>query len=179
MRSDHLYELVSGFKAAMVQAWDAGDFDSDIAFCKFPRGCCGDTCYLLAEYLLSFGIETVYVCGSELYQSHAWLVIKDNRIGKPKSRHYELPDEIRDVFSLYSGSCSSGSIDNTYYDEMDLINGTIVDITADQFGENPVYVDSMGKFHKRFGFDFAFDCVGVDNPRLRRIYRIIMEYILR
>ena len=179
MVCDHLYELAQHFKTAIVRAWEAGRFDGDIAFYKFPRGCCGDTCYLLAEYLLSFGIETVYVCGSELDQSHAWLVVKDNRIEKPKSHHYELSDEIRDVFSLYSGSCSSEFIDNTYYDEMDLINGTIVDITADQFGECAVYVDSVGMFHKRFAFDFAYDCVGIDNPRLRRIYRIIMEYILR
>ena len=178
MVCDHLYELAYRFKAAIVQAWEAGRFNGDIAFYKFPRGCCGDTCDLLAEYLLTFGVETVYVCGSELDQSHAWLVIKDNRIGKPKSHHYELSDELRDVFCLYSGNCSSGSIDNTYYDELDLINGIIVDITADQFGENSVYVDRLGKFHKRFGFDFAHDCAGIDNPRLRRIYGIIMEYIL-
>ena len=175
----HLYELAYRFKEAIVQAYEAGRFDNDITFCNFPRGCCGDTCDLLAEYLRNFGIETVYVCGSELDQSHAWLVIKDSSIEKPKSHHYELSDEIRDVFSLYSGGRSSGSIDNTYYDEMDLINGTIVDITADQFGERSVYVDRLGKFHKRFDFNFAYDCVGIDNPRLRKIYEVVMEYILR
>lgn len=179
MRNDRLYELVYGFKAAMVQAWDAGCFSGDILFHRFPRGCCGDTCYLLAEYLQVHGIDTIYVCGNELDQSHAWLVIKDQRIKRPKAKVYKLPEDIRNILNLYGGSNSDESFNTAYYEETDLKDGLIVDITADQFGEDPVLIEYMGKFHERFSFDFAHDYSGInDDSRLCRIYRIVMEYIL-
>ena len=178
MRSNHLYELVCDFKAALVQARETGDFSGDIVFRKFPRGCCGDTCCLLAEYLLAHGIDTIYVCGSERDQSHAWLVIKDRRVKNPKTKHYELPEDIRDILNLYGSSDNDGSINTMHYEKRDLKNGLIVDITADQFGENPVLIEYMGDFHERFRFDFARDCGGIgDDPRLRKIYNIAMKYL--
>ncbi|SHL31826.1 hypothetical protein SAMN02745136_04636 [Anaerocolumna jejuensis DSM 15929] len=40
--------LVNQFRDAINMAKDAGDFDRDFSFHKFPRGCCGDTSDLLA-----------------------------------------------------------------------------------------------------------------------------------
>lgn len=178
MRSNHLYELACEFKAAMVRARDEGCFCNDIVFRNFPRGCCGDTCCLLAEYLLEHGIDTVYVCGSEQDQSHAWLVIKDYRVKKPKPKRYKLPEEIEDILNLYGSRDNDGTINTTHYEKKDLRNGLIVDITADQFGEVPVLIEYMGEFHERFRLDFARDCDGIgDDPRLRRIYNIVMKYI--
>lgn len=78
-------QLASQFRNAIDIARDAGEFNEDISFYKFPRGCCGDTCHLLAQFLLESGIRTYYVCGwyidggIENNQSHAWL-LTDNKI---------------------------------------------------------------------------------------------------
>lgn len=58
-----LTSLVSCFREAMDKAKAAGDLDFDSTFRRFPNGCCGDTCDLLAEYLLQHGVKTNYVCG--------------------------------------------------------------------------------------------------------------------
>ncbi|MFR1886028.1 MAG: hypothetical protein ACLTL7_20660 [Enterocloster bolteae] len=54
--------LVNQFRDAIDMARDSGDFDKDISFYKFPRGCCGDASDLLAQFLLENGIRTYYVC---------------------------------------------------------------------------------------------------------------------
>jgi hypothetical protein len=77
--------LVNQFRDAIDVAMVAGDFDEDLTFRRFPRGCCGDTNDLLAQFLMENGIRTYYVCGTnrdgspENYQSHAWL-LTDNHI---------------------------------------------------------------------------------------------------
>lgn len=44
-------------------------------FSDFPRGCCGDTCYLLATYLSRLGLGCFrYVNGWRNGFSHGWLV---------------------------------------------------------------------------------------------------------
>lgn len=107
------------FRNAIDKARDAGEFDKDFSFYKFPCGCCGDTCELLAQFLLENGITTFYVWGmhshssSEGPQSHAWLLAH---------------------------------------------NHTIIDITGDQFRDNPiflnydksVYVGDEDDFHRLF-----------------------------
>lgn len=128
--------LVNQFRAAIDLAKDAGNFDMDFSFYKFPRGCCGDTCDLLAQFLLENDIRTYYVCGTyidgsfENHQYHAWL----------------LTD-----------------------------NHTIIDITGDQFKDNPdflkydksVYVGVDDDFHRLFKFEdrdihknFGLDTLG-------------------
>ncbi len=78
--------LVIQFRNAINAAKHAGEFQNDCSFRNFPRGCCGDTCVLLAQYLLEHGIRTVYVCGtyrdkiSENIQSHAWLLTENKLI---------------------------------------------------------------------------------------------------
>lgn len=144
---DHsLREIVTKFKAAILAAKDGQCFVDDFSFNQFPRGCCGDTCYLLAEYLKTKGIQTIYVCGSDHGQSHAWLVIKDHRVKEPTPRShniYEFPDDIKHLIALYGGENvmdKDHKRDNTNYEEGDLIDGIIIDITADQFGEMPIYI---------------------------------------
>lgn len=78
--------LVNQFRNAINAAKDAGEFDNDFSFCRFPRGCCGDASCLLAQYLLKNDIKTYYVCGTyrdditESIQSHAWLQTIDQTI---------------------------------------------------------------------------------------------------
>lgn len=79
-RMRKIVQLATEFREAIDLAFEAGEFDSDIIFRSFPRGCCGDASDLLAQYLLENGIKTTYVCGTywgepeENGQSHAWLV---------------------------------------------------------------------------------------------------------
>ena len=74
-------QLAIKFRRAIDLALDAGEFDSDSIYCRFPRACCGDTSDLLAQYLLDNGIKTDYVCGIyygknyENQQTHAWLML--------------------------------------------------------------------------------------------------------
>lgn len=77
---DKIVELATQFRNAIERAKAEGEFDSDSIFSRFPRGCCGDATDLLGEFLLEYGIESYYVCGSRYFedieegpQSHAWL----------------------------------------------------------------------------------------------------------
>ena len=47
---DKIKVLATSFRGAIEIAKDAGEFDNDFAFPRFPKGCCGDTSDLLAEY---------------------------------------------------------------------------------------------------------------------------------
>ncbi len=80
-----IIQLVTEFRNAIDKAKANGEFDGDFSFRHFPRGCCGDTCYLLGQYLLANGISSWYVCGNyygknDFFQSHAWLRIEGNLI---------------------------------------------------------------------------------------------------
>lgn len=74
-------QFATRFREAIDLALEAGEFDSDSIYRRFPRACCGDTSDLLAQYLLEKGIKTDYVCGTywggpdENGQSHAWLIV--------------------------------------------------------------------------------------------------------
>ena len=171
---DAIIELVQAFRAKLDYAYNEGLFSNDIIFHRFPKGCCGDTCYLLAEYLKVHGIQTIYVCGLFHNQSHAWLVIKDNRIHVPAPKYYTMPDEIRKVLELYGEEASNEPVDISKYEDSDLSNGILIDITADQFGQSPLYVGPMDLFHQKFTFDFAYDYNGFGNERLSHLYDLIM-----
>jgi len=146
--------LVNQFRDAIDVARDAGEFDKDFSFYKFPRGCCGDASYLLAQFLLENGIRTYYVCGTyrdgsfENFQSHAWL-LTDNQ--------------------------------------------TIIDITGDQFRDNPdflnydksVYVGAEDDFHRLFEVEDrdVHENIGLNalgsmcQPRLNGLYSKVIKYI--
>jgi len=77
--------LANQFREAIEVAKEAREFYKDIVFRNFPIGCCGDTCDLLAQFLLDNDIEIYCVRGTyrdgsfEDIQSHAWL-LADNQI---------------------------------------------------------------------------------------------------
>lgn len=146
--------LVNQFRDAIDVARDVGEFDKDFSFYNFPRGCCGDTSDLLAQFLFEKGIRTYYVCGTyrdgslENSQIHAWLLTG---------------------------------------------NQIIIDITGDQFRDNPlffnydksVYVGKEDDFHKLFEVEDngihennGLDTLGsMCQPRLKGLYRKIIKYI--
>lgn len=85
-KRDKIEELAISFRTAIEVAKDAGEFDSDFLFPRFPCGCCGDAADLLGEFFLENGIKSYYVCGNRYFdnteegtQSHAWLLV-DNLI---------------------------------------------------------------------------------------------------
>ena len=85
MHKKNITQLVTEFRRAIDAAKVNGEFDGDFSFSHFPRGCCGDVCDLLGQYLLVNGINSWYVCGNyygknDFFQSHAWLLIDDNLI---------------------------------------------------------------------------------------------------
>ena len=177
MNDDMLCEYVTCFRTAIDKARDAGMFEKDMVFYKFPKACCGDTCVILAEYLRTKGIETIYVCGAEGDQTHAWLVLKDDRVIPPTPYKTELPDDIRMALSRYGGEPLGSSITKSNYTEFDIEAGLIIDITSDQFGEPPLFIDYIGDFHKRFDFVEAHDYNGLGSVRLRKIYNIILNFM--
>lgn len=169
--------LVERFRTAMDELQEKGLFDKENPFRSFPRGCCGDTSYLLAEYLRKKGIDTIYVWGNDYDQSHAWLVVKNEFVKKPSEQVIALPNNITSVYNSYSSGINNETIDVTCYKENDLINGLIIDITGDQFGENPIYIGYMDDFHKKYEFGGAHDFERLSDARLYRIYRMIIQHI--
>lgn len=173
-----MYDLVSQFRHAIDLSVRKACFQEDLCFKSFPRACCGDTCYLLAEYLLGYNIETVYVCGTHRGQSHAWLVLKDSRVHTPQKKLYSIPKDIAELLRQYGENVPQGEqIDISKYAEVDIKNGIILDITSDQFGEVPVYVGLSDVFHKKFKFDFAHDMNRLQDDRLKRLYEIIDQFL--
>lgn len=61
MTDKRIEQLAHRFRQAIDAAYRAHEFRDDFRFKKFPTGCCGDTSYLLAEYLLQSGSETIWV----------------------------------------------------------------------------------------------------------------------
>lgn len=178
--NNELSQIVEKFRFAIDKAKEHSEFADDISFCAFPRGCCGDTSELLACYLQCHGYETIYVCGLYGDQSHAWLVLMDENVSKPKQKFLEVTVDIRDVPNLYSGNKYSEPVDITRYEAENVENGLIIDITADQFSEKkdvPIYIGYMDSFHRDFQFDFAHEYYGLENDRLEMLYRIICNYL--
>ena len=179
MTDMRIKELASNFRKAFENAQREGEFGSDITFNRFPRGCCGDTCYLLAEYLKGFGVKTVWYSANRGRGTHAWLVVKDNRVKKPKRRFNSYPEKVCDVLRAYGVENPEVSIDVTKYEEADLSHGLIIDITADQFDGfyESVYVGKADGFHKSFEFGQAHDYDGLRDGRLCSLYRIVEQYL--
>ena len=177
MTDQQIFELASTFRSAIVKARDQGSFTKDLTFWHFPRGCCGDTCDLLAYYLRLKRINTLYVWGNYGDSTHAWLVVNDNRVKEPTPRFYETPPEIRDILKAYGGSVSESPIDVTRYEENDLLNGLIIDITGDQFGQQPVYVGPYNSFYFDIEFEEAHGCGRLNDYRQNELYQKIANHL--
>lgn len=180
MNDIQVYNLALSFRRAIERACAVDEFQKDITFCHFPQGCCGDTCYLLAEFFHRLGIETIWV-SMEKDGSHAWLVVNDYRVKRPISTSYNWPEEMWETLKSYGMEEPEKTLETSHYTETDLENGLIIDITADQFPDYDisVYVGMMDSFHKQFDFKQAHDYGGLNdlNGRLERLYSVIDRYL--
>lgn len=178
MTEKQIFNLAKTFRIAIERARNEGEFQNDISFHHFPKGCCGDTSDLLAEYLHRNGVETIWV-SMERDGSHAWLVVKDLRVKEPTPTSFNWPEHLWDTLKGYGVENPEKTIDTTRYEETDLENGLLIDITSDQFPEYsiPVYVGIQDDFHRQFRFIQAHDYEGLGTPRLDNIYRKIMKYL--
>ena len=79
--------------------------------------------------------------------------------------------------NLYDSYGGNSKFDNVRYTEEDVCEGLIVDITADQFGEEYVYVGYINDFYRRFEFREASEYSGLGSERLRRLYSLIFDSI--
>lgn len=142
------------FRNAILSAKEQNAFTNDEWwFCGFPKGCCGDTSELLAQYLKTKGIKTLYVWGQDPRGSHAWLVVEDELVNGHMLDHHIL--------------------DGAEYVQ----DGLIIDITADQFGEPPIYVGRENEFYKRYSIERVFPCDGLTEYRLRNLYSKIVQFM--
>ncbi|KAF5047460.1 hypothetical protein [Acetobacterium wieringae] len=147
--------LVNKFREALDLARDSGEFDNDISFYNFPRGCCGDASDLLAQFLLDHGIRTYYVCGSyyddsfENSQSHAWLMTGNQIIIDITGNQFRY----NPVFLNYDKPVYVGVEDDFH---------RLFEVEDRDIHENNG-LDSLG---------------GACQPRLNELYRKTIKYIL-
>lgn len=179
MTDNQIKQLAEEYRAAIVSVNDEGLFVHDIGLDNFPTGSCGDVSYLLAEYLRRNGIESIWYSAQRGDWTHAWLVVKDARIKVPTPRTFSWPEELRNIVAGYGVEHPELEVDVTRYEAVDLQNGLIIDITADQFDDFsiPVYVGYMNPFHRTFEFMQAHDYDGLKDVRLISLYRTIENYL--
>lgn len=146
--------LVKQFRNAIDLAMNEGEFYSDLSFCKFPLGCCGDTSDLLSQFLLENNIRTYYVYGTyrcrsfENIQTHAWLLTDNNTIIDITGDQFKYnPDFFNYDKSVYVGG-------------------------EDDF-HRLFEIDYRGT-HENMGLDYLGSA---SQPRLKELYSKIVQYI--
>ncbi len=171
------------FRSAIEKAKREGRLSDNILFRCFPKRCCREASFLLAEYLKEKGINTI-LCFNQLGDcTHTWLVVNDNRVTLPSCTNFSWPKEIRSAVKGYGIENPDEVVDTTRYNEDNLQNGLIIDITADQFkGYNTsVYVGYLDDFHKSFDFQHADNYEELnaiaDDYMLSNLYQVIEYYI--
>ncbi len=176
---EKIAEYATTFRTALYSAYQDGMFVKDIRFRTFPRGCCGDACYLLAEYLRRAGIETIWYSTERNDWSHAWLVVKDERVKPPTTRPFYWPEELEVDLKRYGIEHPESGFELTKYESSDFTEGIIVDITGDQFNDcdEAIFVGKADKFHQSFEFINAHDIYALNDERLCKLYRIVEEYL--
>ena len=179
MTDQQIKALATKYRAAIEVAHSNGLFVHDIGFDDFPTGSCGDASYLLAEYLRQKGLETIWYSAERGEWSHAWLVVRDERVMTPTPRSFSWPEELRGIVAGYGVQQPEEEIDITRYDAKDLEKGLIIDITGDQFEDYgvPVYVGRVDAFHLSFDYIQAHDYEGLNDGRLYSLYRMIEQFI--
>ena len=116
---------------------------------------------------------------------------------------YDCCDDTVDLFIHYlyntfgidsikvTGSYYSKSLKCTCYHTWQVFEGWVVDLTGDQFDDDPdiiiksipVYVGAMGEFHKQFGnvrseHSCGIECLGSkSHERMYRLYDSIMKHM--
>ena len=176
MTDNRIRSLVNSFRKKIDRA-QRKDLFVDTILEKFPIQCCGVTSRLLAEFLIGNGVKTLQISAEEFgsYETHAWLVVKDDRIDSPRSCFDDVPNNIIDLLSTYGRGNSESIRESTCYKKENIKNGLIIDITGDQFNEAPVYVGYMDDFHKRFDFAAAYEHEGLPNEEYAELYDIIIS----
>ena len=179
MTDNQIKRLVERYRKAIETAHRKGLFIHDIALDNFPRGSCGDVSYLLAEYLYRNGIETIWYSAQRADWSHAWLVVKDERVHEPTLKLFSWPEELRGVLAQYGVEHPEREVEIINYEAEDVQHGLIIDITADQFDDydSSAYVGEMDAFHRTFKFNKAHDYDGLRDGRLVSLYQTIEKYL--
>ena len=92
MKDSRILSLSNSFRRKIDRA-QRKDLFVNTMLEEFPTQCCGVTSRLLAEFLLDNGIETLWISAEEFEtdETHAWLVVKDDRIDSPRSCFNDLP----------------------------------------------------------------------------------------
>ena len=175
MTDNRMRSLVNSFRKKIDRAQRKNLF-VDTILEEFPIQCCGITSSLLAEFLLVNGVETIWISSEEFetHETHAWLVVKDDRIDFPHSCFDDVPNNIISLLGTYGGGNSESIREATRYEKQNIENGLIIDITGDQFSESPVYVGYMDDFHKRFEFVAAYEYESLPSKEYAKLYEIIM-----
>ena len=145
---DRLIRLVNQFRNGIEAARDAGDLKDDYSFRKFPRGCCGDTCELLAQYLLDHEIATDYTWGTYKGQTHAWLVTDNHIIIDITGDQFKEKPE----FFYYNQSVYVG-VETDFY---------------------KLFKGAEENHHKNVGLDALSRMC---QPRLKKLYHVILSYV--
>ena len=176
---EKIKEYASAFRYALYSAYQDGKFIDDVRFRTFPRGCCGDVCHLLAEYLRRAGIETIWYSTERNDGSHAWLVVKDERVKPPTTKLFNWPEELEADLKTYGIEHPESGIELTNYEPSDFTEGIVIDITGDQFKDcgEAIFVGKADKFHQSFEFVNAHDISALNDERLCKLYRIVEEYL--
>lgn len=87
MLKKDVYDIVTAFRSAIINAKQNSGFCSRDRMNNFPMGCCDDSCDLLAYYLYDeYGIYTEQ--GNGVYRddnpynttNHGWLILNGNTI---------------------------------------------------------------------------------------------------
>ncbi len=176
MTDNRILFLASNFRKKIEQAQRKGLF-INTSLAKFPFQCCGNASTLLAEFLMQSGVESLWISSEnpDTYETHAWLVVKDNRVKFPHHCFDDVSDNIKNLLNKYAGESSLNRSEPTRYDKQDIENGLIIDITGDQFNEPPVYVGYMNGFYKQFDFLAAYEHESLLDGELIKLYNIILS----
>ena len=98
MTDNRMRSLVNSFRKKIARA-QRKDLFTNTMFEGFPVQCCGIASRLLAEYLLNNEVETLWISVEEFgtHETHAWLVVKDDRIDSPHSCFDDVPRTTRQI----------------------------------------------------------------------------------
>ena len=122
MTDNRIRSLANNFRKKIDQAQSKDLFTNTILE-EFPVQCCGATSRLLAEFLLDNGIETLWISAEEFGtdETHAWLVVKDDRIDSPRSCFNDVPNNIIGLLGTYGGGSSESIREGTKCDGISYI----------------------------------------------------------
>ena len=61
MMDERIFQLACKVRTAIDGAYNNGEFRNIKPFNNFPHGCCGETSYLLVEYLRRHRVQTLWI----------------------------------------------------------------------------------------------------------------------